>query len=184
MKDELNRSTDDCENTAKLVIQNSKLLQNILSNMNDQIAINCRPCLSSGNESNARGFLSINALENEQTTKATITICSNRAKKKEIEEILHHEVIHAYDYTNKRCDFSTCNGLAYSEVRAAREAECKGSYPFEFLRDQCVKSYAIRSTANLFPNTASQCVAEVFEEAIKDMEPLPSFAKSNFKEKF
>ena len=62
-------------------------------------------------------------------------------------EALTHELIHGYDYKLKRCDFSTCNGLAYSEVRAAREAECKNAYPFDFLNRWCIRRYAADATS-------------------------------------
>jgi len=54
-----------------------------------------------------------------------------------------------YDYSSGRCDFSSCLGLAYSEVRAAREAECSSDAEYfitEYFRHRCIKNSAIRST--------------------------------------
>ena len=87
----------------------------------------------------------------------------------EIEEAVVHELIHAFDYTTHRCDFHTCEGLAYTEIRAAREAECGplakshrsgGSFgdlwlpsvAMEWWRQRCVRDHAVRSTANMYPN--------------------------------
>jgi Peptidase M76 family len=98
-------------------------------------------------------------------------------REREIEEAIVHELTHAYDYINGRCDFSTCEGLAYSEVRAAREAECSelsGKYfLFDWQKKQCVRDHAIRSTANLFPKTgeAQVCVDRVLDRALKDDAP-------------
>ena len=63
--------------------------------------------------------------------------------------------------------------MAFSEVRAAREAECaQRFFPFEFMRKDCVRSHAIESTANLFPRTAAtNCVDSVLTAAMKDLEP-------------
>jgi len=73
-----------------------------------------------------------------------------------------------------RVDFSSCEGLAYSEVRAAREAECKdyNIYPFEdWAKKKCVSFYASKSTCNMFPKIGSSCVNKVIDEAMKDLSP-------------
>jgi Peptidase M76 family len=84
-----------------------------------------------------------------------------------------------------------CQDLARSEVRAAREAECHyntaiantstaaattSSAPAEWWfahswRD-CVRQKAIRSTSQMCPTTAAQCVDAVFTEAMADTVPL------------
>ena len=83
-------------------------------------------------------------------------------------------MVHAYDYVKSRCDFETCEGLAYTEVRAAREAECANHFPaISWLQNQCIKGNAIRSTASIFPVVeASRCVDTVFDVAVKDQAPL------------
>ena len=104
-----------------------------------------------------------------------IVLCSNRLRKGDIEEALLHELVHYYDYTNNRVDFSSCEGLAYSEVRAAREAECKGYYiyPFEeWAKKKCVSYYASKSTCNMFPDKGASCVTKVLDEAMKDISPV------------
>lgn len=45
----------------------------------------------------------------------------------EMDEILTHELMHIYDVRQLRLNLQSCQELAYSEVRAAREAECSSS---------------------------------------------------------
>ena len=103
-----------------------------------------------------------------------IALCCDRMNVSEIEEALVHELVHAYDYSKNRCDFSTCTGLAFSEVRAAREAECSNPYyPFQFMRDSCIRDTAVRSTSSRFSKAESQvCVYLVFSKAMRDHEPF------------
>ena len=60
-------------------------------------------------------------------------------------------------FSNNRCDFRYCDGLAYAEIRAARYAECKGPFMFEWMRDRCIKDTATSSTKNFFAD-AESCV--------------------------
>lgn len=109
-----------------------------------------------------------------------IILCCDRMKISDIEEALVHELVHAYDYSKNRCDFSTCTGLAFSEVRAAREAECSNSYyPFQFMRDICIRDTAIRSTSSRFSKSeAKVCVDSVFSKAMRDLEPFSPEVRS------
>ena len=89
-----------------------------------------------------------------------------------MKEVLRHEAIHAHDYHNGTVDFSSCKGVAYSEVRAAREAECDmhSKYligPLSVFADMCVKQRAVDATNNVFPGQGRKCVEAVFDEAIK-----------------
>lgn len=149
---------------------NGKLNQ-ILSTIQKKVGgvnVSCRPCSSEGVEAGARAFLM-------NSVPLTVTLCTNRLKneKKDIEEALMHELVHAYDYVNGRCDFSTCNGLAYTEVRAAKAAECNGEYLIPWFKANCIKNHATKSTANLFPTKdAIQCVEKVYEAAAKDNAPF------------
>jgi len=140
--------------------------------------IKCRPCSSTTvAEAGARAFIQRTSSSNNDRNKEglEIILCSNRLKKNEIEEALLHELVHYYDYyNNSQTDFSSCEGLAYSEVRAAREAECKGYYlyPFEnWAKKKCVSYYASRSTCNMFPKNGSSCVDKVIDKAMKDLSP-------------
>lgn len=70
----------------------------------------------------------------------------------------------------------SCEGLACSEIRAAREAECERfSKPFfssfKFISNQCIKYYAKRSTKNIFPSEGEKCVNKIYDHAINDKEP-------------
>jgi hypothetical protein len=48
-----------------------------------------------------------------------------REQVEEMDEILSHELSHVYDVRNLLLDLRSCENLAYSEVRAARVAECR-----------------------------------------------------------
>lgn len=110
----------------------------------------------------------------------SIVLCANRlGSQKEIEEVLVHELIHVYDVNNRKMNLKDCEKLAHSEIRAAREAECHGS--FSLFRDHCVMSNAITATRNMFPyKKAKECVTSVFDKAIRDFEPL-EFSMKNEK---
>lgn len=140
-------------------------LKMLLDNLNNEKwHIACLDCTKEHFGGNARAFI---------TTDSEIVLCVNKQYSREtIQQSLHHEATHAYDYTHKRYDFSTCEGLAHSEVRAAREAECSGWYVCEWLRNSCIKTTATNSTKNMFPNSASYCVKKVFKTAVLDMEPV------------
>ncbi len=160
-----------CEETVMDLVKSDEYLSKLISSESMNLKISCRPCSSEGVEGNARGFLKSPPFE--------IVLCTNRLHPYEIKEILTHEAVHAYDFHNKRCDFDTCKGLAFTEVRAAREGECKSRfyYPFQWMRDDCVQKHATRSTANLFPRRdAVRCVADVFQEAMADKQPVSGAA--------
>ena len=158
------RSSNDCEVlTQKILSADPKLRKLLETNNEKKWKVSCFQCSNHGTEGRARAFL----------TPTDIVLCSNRLDSEQnIKEALTHEAIHAFDYTNNRCDFSTCVGVAYSEVRAARESECSGKYYIQWFRDYCIKSNAINSTASMFPAEARKCVEAVFEVAVADHHPI------------
>jgi hypothetical protein len=139
------------------------LIKNIGSSPWKGVSIMCRKCNDHGVEGGARAFLQ---------AEGDITLCTNRLRGlTDINEVLRHELTHAFDMSRERYDLYTCKGLAASEIRAARAAECNGKYTFDAMRDMCIKHHAERSTSNLFPQKAKECVKSVFEKAMKDLEP-------------
>ena len=68
-------------------------------------------------------------------------------------------------------DLRQCHSLAYSEVRAAREAECDSSLT-NFTKGICVKDKAGVATGNMFPEVGRGCVCDVFDVAMADLAPL------------
>lgn len=85
--------------------------------------------------------------------------------------LLAHELVHAFDHS-RGLPLHACEGLAFSEVRAAREGECKGFFPHDWLRRRCVRLQAVDSTASFHTRAqAEECVARVFEEAMADLAP-------------
>ena len=138
-----------------------------------QLKMSCIDCSKRGIK--AKGFLEVDPM--------AIKICADRIQLKDVKMLVDHELVHAFDYSLQRCDFSTCPGLAYTEVRAAREAECSGWFLHDFFRARCIKEHATRSTQSIFPDSAAQgqgqgaaarCVEEVYESAMRDLEPYQS----------
>jgi hypothetical protein len=116
--------------------------RNVTTQLNgSNLLMKCRICTEEGTEGRSRAFLEINPTQ--------ITFCANRIAKSHdsYRQMLSHELTHAYDYLTGKCDFETCDGLAYSEVRAAREGECSGYFIHHFFRQKCIRDHAIRSTA-------------------------------------
>lgn len=129
---------------------------------NSDMNIVCGECSNSGNISKYRGFL--------QKEPFQIVLCANRIQKREIEEVLVHESTHAYDLINKKVDFNTCEGLAYSEIRAARNADCANDSPLT--KDACISYRALLSTAcSHSESDAMKCITSQYSKAMKDIEP-------------
>ena len=68
-------------------------------------------------------------------------------------------------------DLRDCQQLAYSEIRAAREAECSHSLT-SFTANICVKDKATVATKNMFVEDGRKCVCDVFETAMGDLGPF------------
>ena len=78
---------------------------------------------------------------------------------------------HRIDVHSRQMDLRDCKSLAYSEVRAAREAECSNSLT-SFTGNICAKDKATVATRNMFPEEGRKCVCDVFDRAIKDYAPF------------
>jgi hypothetical protein len=158
--------------------QIKKLLSSTLDNGSSP-AITCRPCEAVGVEGSSRGFLAMSDLNDRMErdmsggSRLEIVLCSNRlSSEHQLKEVLTHELVHAYDYLSKRVNFRTCPGLAYTEIRAAREAECKGELRMLGIKARCIKRKAIQSTSSLFPYQAEDCVEQAFSLAVEDKSPF------------
>ena len=169
-------SINECEAVVGNLLRSSTRANFLLESLSAQLLISCQDCSRTSRDVNQNTRAILRA-----SVPLEITVCCNRLRESEIEEVLVHELVHAYDYSKNRCDFSSCEGLAYSEVRAAREAECfRGFFPFEFMRQSCVRDCAIRSTSNLFPkHQAAICVDAVISKGMKDLQPLSKFSQTD-----
>ena len=136
------------------------------------IELKCRKCASTGPEGGARAFLM-------GPTPLSVVVCHNRisSSKQEIQEILTHELIHLYDVQTQQLDLQQCENLAYSEVRAAKHAECHNSW--SQLQKYCVKQKAICATNNLFPQHGRKCIQKVFQKAYDDNRPFIKNKETN-----
>jgi len=151
----------ECEELVKKLTSDPRMKHLLQS-----VGVSCRPCKDHGVEKTSRAFL---------TSKPEVVLCSNKLSTPEVvENALLHEAVHAYDYINKRYDFHTCEGLAATEIRAVREAEC-GKHKWSWLKNRCIKSSAKSCTNNLYATTGSDCVEKAFELAMKDFEPFNTF---------
>jgi hypothetical protein len=141
-------------------VQSSILLNKILVDEVD-VKISCKVCDDNGIESKSKAYLNSNPLE--------IVLCTNRLNKDSIEKAIIHESIHAYDFAKGKCDFSTCEGLAYSEIRAAREADCSDKW----FKNLCIKRNSKSCVTNFYSKKkASKCVNSVFKKAMLDQSPV------------
>ena len=143
------------------------------------VSIACQQCSNTGPEGGARAYV-------RGPNPLSIVLCSNRLHSPaEVQEVLVHELIHVYDM-RRGLDFHDCHQLAYSEVRAARDAECRSSLN-RFTLSYCVKERAGHATNNMFPHQeGGHCVGRVLEAALADRSPfhkgvaaddLPDFTK-------
>lgn len=130
------------------------------------IELKCRKCASTGPEAGARAFLM-------GPQPLSVIVCHNRvdAERAEVEEILTHELVHLYDVQTLKLDLQECENLAYSEVRAAKAAECRDSWHPQ-LQSYCVRQKAICATNNLFPLEGRGCIQRVFQHAFSDNRPF------------
>lgn len=136
----------------------------------------CRKCSSEGAEGGARALLMAPVPE------PLIVLCSNRlSSKAEVPDAVRHELIHAFDFYVRRLDLYRCDTLAYSEVRAAREAECDPSMSVLYrapiagawFLESCIRERATAATSSIFPREeAERSVTHVYRDAIKDRSPL------------
>lgn len=157
-------SVEECEAFVAEVKKKSPKIAKLLQGVKgEEPTIGCRPCSSTGAEGNARAALF-------DSDPLEVVLCTNRLKKESLEEALTHELVHAFDFSNNRCDFRYCDGLAYAEIRAARYAECKGPFMFEWMRDRCIKDTATSSTKNFFAD-AESCVRKSYASAMADEAP-------------
>ena len=86
-----------------------------------------------------------------------------------IDETLRHELTHVDDYLQGKHDLSTCSGLAFSEIKAARNAECFRYRFFPWIQDACITGIATSATKNVFPEEGEECVKRMFNIAKKDI---------------
>jgi len=87
--------------------------------------------------------------------------------------------VYCIDVHSRKMDLRDCKQLAYSEVRAAREAECFNSLT-AFTANICAKDKAVNATRNMFPESGRKCVCDIFDEAIKDHAPFEKNTEKGF----
>jgi inner membrane protease ATP23 len=163
-------SCKECEEALRSVLQRSRpavLASEIRSSGTERcgrISFRCEQCPSTGAAGGARAYF--------EAPPAGIALCANRLGSSDaIEEVLVHELVHAYDHCVTGVDLTNSHELAHSEVRAAREAECHYGKPY--LWKHCIRTTAISSTRCLFGDeTARRSVDHAMDAAMQDRAPL------------
>ena len=156
---------EDCNEFIRNIHSDPKL-HILLERVGVEPILSCRKCKDTGAEGKSRALLLNSPLE--------IVLCTNRLTKDHYQEAITHELIHAFDFTTRRYDFSTCEGLARSEVRAAREAECAKEIHFFGIKNRCIQRKATKSTETLHPTNGEGCVRKVLFQAMRDLAPFDS----------
>ena len=158
-------TTKICDRMVRDLLQSDPKLRAMLTlkGSDELIKIHCITCTNKGFEENARAYVTLDPAE--------VVLCANKLPNLDsVAEALRHEAVHAYDISHNRYNLETCEGLASSEIRAAREGECKNS--LSWLRNYCIKNHAEAATKNFFPNQYAQCVQKVYDDAVADKEPI------------
>jgi hypothetical protein len=115
----------------------------------DAMPILCTNCPNGGAVGAARAFFAETGADRRTSC---ITVCANRLHTAaDVREALTHELVHAYDWHQRGAQsLATCEGLACSEVRSHREAECAkyARLPLgaSFAINTCVKRKATSAT--------------------------------------
>jgi len=183
--------------------------------LSQNFTVSCFDCSQHDDESpygKARAYFAAPHLQDtESESKPRIVVCSNRVESsQDIKSVLVHEMIHAYDHCVSRKDLTKCEELACSEVRAAREGECRDNFnngfgelcslfgvnPLnnsfndgslgevcEWFKKRCIKEHAVRSTSIVFPIDGPNCVKSVFERCYRDFEPIKGVTSFSRKSK-
>jgi Peptidase M76 family len=148
------------------------------------------------------------AMNDAGTATTTIASTNSIAMIREMDEIITHELIHIYDVRQLHLNLMHCNDLAYSEIRAAREAECytlavevnssnkqrsntNNNHKEKNVRqsDQlqltplqdCVSTRATTATKNIFSSRqAKECIRNVYYQAMADLRPFKNNTNQNF----
>lgn len=125
----------------------------------------------------------------DRSTCQIVLFPENLHSTREFCTILHHELIHAYDYCRAKIDFDNPSHLACTEIRAASLSnQCSlfhhfssSSRPF-LLKNQhgtCVKTRARESMeicTNLSRTVLDQIINDVFLRCYNDTDPYDDFS--------
>ena len=169
----------------KMAEKESSLCQKVIKHMKDDPHISlllnniqlppqfeCKNCDNINiNEQNIKAYLL--QYNNKEKPNKIILCTDSNSSSSHLKVALKHELIHAYDLSNKRYDFEDCHGLAHTEIRAAREADCNQHYfLFDFMKEACIIDKASSSTNSIYKGRGRECVKEVYDSAMRDNEPF------------
>ena len=156
-------SVTECRQVVEDLIAVNPRFAALLSGENGQINADCRVCSDTGAEANKTSFMTINPDE--------VVLCVNYIKKADIKKELTFQATQAYDFFHQRTNFNTCEGIAYTKVRAVRDAYCS-TQPFEWMTTMCIFTFAGVATKAVHPKSGDSCVSAVFDRAMADKHPI------------
>ena len=126
----------------------------------------------------------------DHSTCQIVLFPENLHSSREFCTILHHELIHAYDYCRAQIDFANLSHLACTEIRAASLSnQCSLFHHFSsssrpyLLKNQhrtCVKTRARESMeicTNLRRTVLDQIINDVFLRCYNDIDPYNDFSR-------
>jgi hypothetical protein len=154
---------------------------------NVSIPLICRPCAWTGQESKVRAFVTDNPM--------TMVFCNGRCEN-DLETILVHELTHLFDVHRLHLNLRECHDLAYSEIRAAKFAECHRQHDRSPVVDgtssnhhhtttngndvakvaKCIRRRAQAATSMAMPQQEPQavksCIEDAYHRAMRDNRPF------------
>jgi Peptidase M76 family len=140
------------------------------------IPLICRPCSWTGQESKVRAFV---------TDPPSMVFCTGRCES-DLETILVHELTHLFDLRRLHLNLRhSCHDLAYSEIRAAKFAECyrmdttNDDDDHDFAVAKCIRRHALVATATALQqrepkerHAVRSCIEDVYQSAMSDNRPF------------
>jgi len=174
----MNRVSNACKKDGPIVFMLSQLKKLGCEISLEQKNLICEPCKSEylGGFDPERKEVKVILCENNATTKGLIN------------QVLSHELIHAYDVCYVNYNIHNIKHLACSEIRASNlSGEC--SYWKEFFnlslrfkahQQTCVKRQAVKSiilTKKVTKEYAEEIVNEVFDDCFYDTSPFMHIAR-------
>ncbi|KAG8227303.1 hypothetical protein J437_LFUL004852 [Ladona fulva] len=122
-----------------------------------------------------------------------VVVCQNVARSEGmVQGVLVHEMIHMFDYCNRKMDFKNIDHLACTEIRAANLTHCSflsawtqgDASPFRIAQQhqECVKTKAMQSVLAVRKVSQEEAIAaveRVFDKCYADMEPIGRRCRRN-----
>lgn len=165
-----------CQNIIDTLLEQSPMVQYLLTGLKkaqcpiDRQSFQCVPC-----DHPSTGFFS---------PSTGVSLCQNFiVNKRQVEETISHELIHAYDYCTREFDYNNCSQVACSEIRAAAlSGDCRwinefmrGHYTLGNQYKECVRRRALMSIESLpicKDKNPSKLIDSILDLCMSDTRPF------------